>query len=210
MESESTPTPVSSFTHIHMTNHDGAHSCFLTAVKLKAYEKLRDLTSDFNDSAKKYAKIIISEVRLPDEAKTIKPVYTIPGLAGGKKFIVHQILFKFAVDTNGIYGRFVDEHQDGKRHGTLTQTCLVQTENSDENAAKVANHDLKSLVRVLHCWEPGVHLPLMTLVDYRGYRVVCMSLLPINKNTLIHGSCDAGRTIHFDEQTQERLQHVCF
>ena len=81
-----------------------------TAARLKAYEKLRDLTSDFNDSAKKYAKIIISEVRLPDEAKTIKPVYTIPGLAGGKKFIIHQILFKFAVDTNGMYGRSVSQH----------------------------------------------------------------------------------------------------
>lgn len=81
---------------------------------------------------------------------------------------------------------------------------------SDENAARVANHDLKSLVRVLHCWEPGIHLPLMTLVDYRGYRVVCMSLLPINQRTLVHGSSDAGKTLRFDEATQEKLKHVCF
>ena len=76
-------------------------------TKLKAYEQLSDLASDFNDVAKKYAKIIISEVSLPDESKTIKPAYGIPGLAGGKKYIIHKILFKFAVDTNGMYGRFV-------------------------------------------------------------------------------------------------------
>ena len=83
------------------------HVFFVTVTKLKAYERLSDLASDFNDSAKKYAKIIISEVRLPDEAKTIKPVTGIPGLAGGKKYIIHKILFKFAVDVNGMYGRFV-------------------------------------------------------------------------------------------------------
>ena len=57
---------------------------------------------------------------------------------------------------------------------------------SDENAARVANHDLKSLIRILDCWEPGIHLPLMTLVDYRGFRVVCMSLLPISLETIVH------------------------
>lgn len=36
----------------------------------------------------------------------------------------------------------------------------------------------------------------MALVDYRGFRLVAMSILPINKNTIVYGSCDAGRNIH--------------
>ena len=30
-------------------------------------------------------------------------------------------------------------------------------------------------------------MPLMALVDYRGYRLVAMSVLPVNKSTLIYG-----------------------
>ncbi len=40
-----------------------------------------------------------------------------------------------------------------------------------------------------------VHLPLMSLVDYRGYRLVAMSLLPVNNSTLVYGTDDGGKTI---------------
>lgn len=39
----------------------------------------------------------------------------------------------------------------------------------------------------------------MCLVDYRGFRLVAMSLLPISKSTLIYGSDDAGKTVHNDD-----------
>ena len=42
----------------------------------------------------------------------------------------------------------------------------------------------------------GVHLPLMALVDYRGFRLVAISLLPVNKKTLIYGTNDAGFIFH--------------
>lgn len=35
----------------------------------------------------------------------------------------------------------------------------------------------------------------MALIDYKGYRLVAMSVLPIDKSTLKYGSMDAGRTI---------------
>jgi hypothetical protein len=38
--------------------------------------------------------------------------------------------------------------------------------------------------------------PLMALVDYRGFRLIAISLLPIDKNTIIYGSNDYGKTIH--------------
>lgn len=44
-----------------------------------------------------------------------------------------------------------------------------------------------------------MHFPLMALIDYKGYRISAISLLPINKDTLVYGSSDGGRSIHYDE-----------
>lgn len=68
-------------------------------------------------TAQTYGRVIISELSVPIQNKTIKPT-SIGGAAGGEKYIVNGILFKFALDFNGIYG-------------------------GDENAAKAAGHDLK-------------------------------------------------------------------
>ena len=34
----------------------------------------------------------------------IKPITDLGGQAGGDKYIVHNILFKFALDSNGLFG----------------------------------------------------------------------------------------------------------
>lgn len=47
--------------------------------------------SDFTYAAKTYGRIIISEIYLPVEEKTIKPA-TMGGIAGGEKFIASSIL----------------------------------------------------------------------------------------------------------------------
>lgn len=39
-------------------------------------------------------------------------------------------------------------------------------------------------------------MPLMTLVDYMGFRLIAMSILPISRNTIVYGSSDFGQTIH--------------
>lgn len=67
--------------------------------------------------------------------KTIRPV-SIGGVAGGDKYIVGNILFKFAVDSFGLY-------------------------NGDENAAKAAGHELKGLMSFYDCRLQGISLPLM-------------------------------------------------
>jgi hypothetical protein len=40
-----------------------------------------------------------------------------------------------------------------------------------------------------------INFPLMALVDYRGFRLVAMCLLPVNKSTLIYGTCDGGFSV---------------
>ena len=153
------------------------------AERLRAYESLARLAGDFTDTVRTYARIIISEVYLPPEQKTIPP-RAVGGIVGGDKYVAHGILFKFAVDSQGLYG-------------------------GDEHAAKVAGHDLKGLVHLYNCWERGVHVPMMAIVDYRGFRVVGMPLLPIDgARTLVYGSSDAGRTIRTCAFLEQHLRSI--
>ena len=145
----------------------------------RAYAELLNLNQDFIHTAKVFGKIIISEMYLPIDAKTIKPV-SVGGVAGGDKYVVHGILFKFAVDAHGLYG-------------------------GDHVAAgKVAGHELKGLMAYMSCEIPDVNVPLMTLIDYRGFRIIAMSVLPINNGTLIYGSCDGGQTVKAEDPVFNR------
>ena len=65
--------------------------------------ELMALAQDFIYTAKVYGRIIILERYLNYEAKTIKPV-RMGGQAGGEKYIINGVLFKFAVDSMGLYG----------------------------------------------------------------------------------------------------------
>lgn len=146
------------------------------AEEITANVALIGLAEDFIYSATAYGKIIISEVYMDDSQKTIKPV-DIGGIAGGSKYIVHNILFKFALDTEGLFG------------------------GDDAAAAKVAGLELKGLQSYANCNIPGLCLPLMALVDYRGFRLIAMSVLPISSSTIVYGSNDGGVTVHASNDT---------
>jgi hypothetical protein len=118
------------------------------------------------------------------------------GFAGGEKYLQRGIYFKFAVDSHRIY-------QD------------------EESIAKVAGHELKSLNQLFGLWIKDVHFPMMILIgecsyygysnfiDYRGFRLIAMSTLPINENTIVYGSSDAGVTIHTDNSKAiERMRAI--
>ena len=70
---------------------------------IKIYERLAALAQDFSFTARQYGRIIILEKNLPNDLKTIKP-QDLPGVAGGQKFCVNGILFKFANDDKNMYG----------------------------------------------------------------------------------------------------------
>jgi len=71
---------------------------------------------------------------------------------------------------------------------------------------KIAGHDLKAMSYLFGAWLPDLYFPLVALVDYRGYRLVAMTVLPINGlETLIYGSSDAGITTFQDENVHEQL-----
>ena len=89
-------------------------------------------------------------------------------MAGGLKYLCRGILFKFSVDSFGIYG-------------------------SDEAAMKAAAHELLGVRECMQAGVEGLHVPLMCLVDYRGMRLIAMSILPLAE--LVYGSCDGGRSV---------------
>jgi hypothetical protein len=49
----------------------------------------------------------------------------------------------------------------------------------------------------------------MCLVDYRGFRLIASSILPINHETIIYGSCDAGKNIHAkDSEFNKKMRKI--
>jgi len=142
-----------------------------------------NIAKDFLHVSQTYGKIIITERFLSVDEKTIKPI-DIGGRAGGVKFIVSGVLFKFAIDEQDLF------------HG------------SDAAAHKVAGHELRGLMCYFNSTPPGISFPLMALLDYKGFRLICMSLLPVKgQKTLIYGSRDAGRTVVTkDERFNEAMR----
>lgn len=189
---------------------------------LEKWQGLARLGLDFQHAAGLYARVIVSESKLAENQKTIhtaniggvaggtntisfgarsetplprtkplgvdlilmdhprrEPFTSIPHclltlillLTSGIKVICQGILFKIAIDKIGMYG-------------------------SDANAAKAAGHEFKSSAAFFDLNLPDVQIPLMAIIDYRGFRVTATSLLPISgRDTLIYGSSDAGKTV---------------
>jgi hypothetical protein len=103
------------------------------------------------------------------------------GVAGGEKYILNGIFFKFSKDFHNIYG-------------------------SDEMSMKSSNNELNG-IRFYYEWRKKnknikladkLRVPLTALIDFRGWRVSAISLLPIGKNTLKYGSGDGGVTVKKD------------
>ncbi|KYQ99698.1 hypothetical protein DLAC_03638 [Tieghemostelium lacteum] len=159
-------------------------------------KKLATIANDFVYCADTFGKIIISELYLPVEKKTIKPV-DIGGVAGGLKFKIQDIMFKFVIDTEIREGVWM--YGDNKR--------------ADGFAQKSANHEIKGLNHFMEASNCGlIRFPLMAIIDYRGYRLLAISQLPIDKTTIVYGSCDAGKTVHNSDplisQEMERISKI--
>lgn len=157
---------------------------------IEKYETLRDLARDFEYAAQLYARLIVSEVCLPAESKSVKPASRVLGSAGGQKFIcAGSILFKFAVDVQlesdlWMYG-------GGRRNDAL--------------AMKSGNHELKGLIAYMGSEISGLCWPLVVVVDYKGYRLVASSILPIGPQSIRYGSNNGGRSIYMSDRTLSSL-----
>ena len=162
-------------------------SILSTEESLEKYTSLQKLGHDFVYAAKTYGKIIISEVHLDPQKKTIKPS-SIGGIAGGAKYFCQSIFFKLVTDT------FIPQSNIWMYGGPKA---------NDSAAIKAAGLDLKGLISLFNVstYEKNeIHFPLMALIDYRGYRLIAISILPVSKDTLIYGSADGGETVKTSDE----------
>eukprot|EP01129_Flabellula_baltica_P010682 TRINITY_DN4536_c0_g1_i1.p1 TRINITY_DN4536_c0_g1~~TRINITY_DN4536_c0_g1_i1.p1 ORF type:complete len:1099 (-),score=176.90 TRINITY_DN4536_c0_g1_i1:6-3206(-) len=158
--------------------------------KTKSNKDAVNLAHDFTKTSEKVAQIIILEKNLPDFKKTIKP-QDIGGKAGGVKYIVSGILFKFAEDT------LIEP--DLWLYGGSTKDST--------SASKGLDNELKALRAMYECREElslSINIPLMCTTKFLGFSVCSISLLPITSNTLCYGTSDAGLTI-FDGEGHSSL-----
>ena len=85
--------------------------------------------------------------------------------SGGEKFFANGIFVKYAVDNNRVFG------------------------GSDARAMKAAALEKKGLQAIMAIGlGEGLSFPLLTVVDYAGFRMSAVSLLPIDAETLCLGS----------------------
>lgn len=76
----------------------------------------------------------------------------------------------------------------------------------DEYAMKAAGHEMRSLIAFYNYGQPiGLRVPLMALVNYLGFRLVALSILPVSRHTLVYGSADGGQTVH---KSHDRVAHL--
>eukprot|EP01091_Cochliopodium_minus_P008352 TRINITY_DN1876_c1_g1_i2.p1 TRINITY_DN1876_c1_g1~~TRINITY_DN1876_c1_g1_i2.p1 ORF type:complete len:1315 (-),score=354.21 TRINITY_DN1876_c1_g1_i2:100-3675(-) len=154
-------------------------------IRMRTYNQISTIMNDFLHDSEQYGKIIIKEIGLPIEEKTIKPINK-GGILGGEKFVVGNILFKFAIDKNNLF-------------------------NGNTNASqKVAGHELKCLSQVSSLNMEGLRYPLMCLIDYLGHRLIAMSILPIQgsserKSTLVYGTQDGGKNYTFSDPVAKKF-----
>ena len=153
---------------------------------LHKYSTLSTLSSDFVSLAKLYGRTVIEEFFLqPPQQRTIQQTRDMGGLAGGRKYVVRGILFKLCSDVqlSGSGG---------------TSRWLYGGEECDyESANKVGSHELKSAIRFFTFHSTGLRVPMLALVEYLGYRLLAMPILPLPTAVPpLLGSSDAGRTVH--------------
>jgi len=163
---------------------------YQAAITTGNWPVLKELVQEFTHLAIRHAQILVEEIGLDPSMRTITPILA-GGVAGGEKFLVHGLLFKFALDVGDIYG------------------------GDDENAKTSAGHELKGLNAFMEAsgaFDPQKYyhveafdvssnnaeplfFPLQCLIDYRGYRLIASTLLPIeNQKSLVYGCADVNRS----------------
>eukprot|EP00029_Vermamoeba_vermiformis_P008257 TRINITY_DN3807_c0_g1_i2.p1 TRINITY_DN3807_c0_g1~~TRINITY_DN3807_c0_g1_i2.p1 ORF type:complete len:963 (+),score=137.13 TRINITY_DN3807_c0_g1_i2:44-2932(+) len=168
--------------HTHlMTLKQRASSCPDPFERIQIISSIKEAVDDFRDFACDIVKMIIDEAYLPVDQKTIKPI-DIGGVAGGEKYLHGGVFFKFAVDTHNIYG-------------------------SDAFALKAASREIQGLKCIYHSHVDGLNIPIMYLIDYRGFRMIATPYSPIGSHTLTYGSADGGQTIvKIDKEINRKMK----
>jgi len=135
--------------------------------------------------------MLIAEQHCNTNEKKIRPS-DIGGVAGGTKFSVHGLFFKYPVDSK------------------IGTSYLYGGKNPDDlSAGKATNHDFLGLTHCMLSDDLGdTNYPLLALIDYQGFRLTVMTELPLTKESLLYGSNNAGVTIKTNEAVHEIMKKI--
>jgi hypothetical protein len=110
------------------------------------------------------------------------PLSTLGGQAGGKKFRVGEVLYKFA-EPLSVYP---------------DRTC----------AQKAAAREIVAMNAVIAANFPQLHLSLTALYLIRGHCVIATAVAPLFEGSLIYGSADAGKNVAFGQRCPQALPFI--
>eukprot|EP01031_Cornospumella_fuschlensis_P045550 gene45550-55749_t len=146
--------------------YDALKACKTNPSKLPLLRELSSLVSDFIQVASADAMAIINELHLPEHMRTV-PVHSAKKVSGrgsemgrgirGTRccYFAHNVFYTVALDYDGVFN------------------------GSDEYAAKAFNQERLVAVEYMQANVDRLHTPLMTTVDFYGYRVLAVAKLPI-------------------------------
>ncbi|RYG70007.1 hypothetical protein EON64_01315 [archaeon] len=146
--------------------YDALKACKTNPSKLPLLRELSSLVSDFVQVVSADAITIISELHLPEHMRTV-PVHSVKKVSGrgdemgrgirGSRccYFAHNVFYTVALDYDGVFN------------------------GSDEFAAKAFSQERLVAVEYMQANVDRLHTPLVTTVDYYGYRVMAVAKLPI-------------------------------
>jgi hypothetical protein len=151
-----------------------------TAAEKKDWNGMKMCGGVFTHTSSTYGQCII-EGRV-DTGKMQVFAKNMGGIAGGKKFVVGNILFKFADPMGGPYNSSFELSQKAAAHDLQGATAFAQFGADGQDSGD------------------GAFVSLQTLIDYGGFRLQAMQLLPIDGSTLVIGTGDACESLpHADD-----------
>ncbi|KAH3757849.1 Histidine kinase A [Pelomyxa schiedti] len=90
---------------------------------------------------------------------------------------------------------------------TITPASVGGVAGGTKYKAKAAAHDLTGTTAMFNTAVPGLHFPIMVRISYLGWTITAMPLLPISKQTLAYGSCNAGHLVkNSNHDLAEKIQ----
>ena len=148
---------------------------FQRALEADNHHDVFRVAADFVETAKMYGRVIIFEQFLPESEQTIKP-FQAGGLAGGAKYRVRGMLVKL-----------VQDPMISKREGRPFYLYGGAPGPNYEFASKSAAHDLRGASHLLRAgfaqleeMGDGLRVPMQVVIDYHGYRAVCMPWIDLD------------------------------
>jgi hypothetical protein len=119
---------------------------------------------------------------LPIQERTYTPLTFAGGIAGGEKYLIHGILFKLALDFQGVYGGDDAAAAAAAAHELKGGNALMVACGSTDPGkyyASCKGGTRAGGARASSSCPPPLHFALQACVDYRGQRLIASSLLPI-------------------------------